>query len=199
MQDVSLLNKNLLTVSFCFPSTMLALSTLPYQDKENKDRKQLATRCFFIFKETIIMTQKNKEELSKGGRPPADNGRTKIIAGRFTIKEVEQINGIAKLYNLSKTELIRSKLLENIEPTLINGAEFTKELRSIGTEIAHIGNNINQLAKHANSLAKVGAMDDSVINRFNVYMNIYNNQSIELNTLLRKIIRISSKRVKNDS
>lgn len=145
------------------------------------------------------MSKTDRDILNKGGRPKVEDGRTKLIGGRFTEMEVQQINKMAKLYNLSKTDLLRSKLLDNIEPSIINGAEFTNELRTIGTELAHIGNNINQLAKHANSLDKIGAMNDSVISRFNILMNNHNREIKELNILLRNITRISSKSLRNGS
>jgi len=136
------------------------------------------------------------EGTNKGGRPPFEEPRKKRIECRFTEKEYQLIEHMERVFSLSKANLIRTRVLENAEPLILDGLEFAKELRAIGTELGRAGNNINQLAKHANTLEKSGLLNESVVTRFNVLIESYNVVQTELIKTLRKVTRDSAKKYK---
>jgi phosphoenolpyruvate carboxylase len=136
------------------------------------------------------------EGTNKGGRPPFEETRKKRIECRFTEKEYQLIEEMEHVFSLSKANLIRSRVLESAEPLILNGLEFAKELRTIGTELGRAGNNINQLAKHANTLEKCGLLNESVVARFNVLIESYNVVQTDLIKTLRKVTRDSAKKYK---
>jgi len=142
------------------------------------------------------MNKAASDGTNKGGRPVALEPRNRSIHCRFTEKEHQLIEHMERVFSLSKANLIRTRVLENAEPLILDGLEFAKELRAIGTELGRAGNNINQLAKHANTLEKSGLLNESVVTRFNVLIESYNVVQTELIKTLRKVTRDSAKKYK---
>lgn len=134
-----------------------------------------------------------KREIGKPklrGRPQKDNGkRTKKIDTRFTEDEYRLILDLEKELGISKTDLIRLRVLENAPNVVVNAAALIGDLDAIGAELGRSGNNINQLAHYANVLKKRGVLSAVVIERFNLLFETYNRQHKELIIALRQVIR----------
>jgi hypothetical protein len=124
------------------------------------------------------------------GRPKMGGGRkTKFINVRFTEDEYNVVSDLEKELGISKTELIRIRLLADAKKTVINSKELIRHLDTIGAEMGRVGNNINQLAKHANILKLQGSLTPSVADRFNFLFEEYQNVQQALEAALRKILR----------
>lgn len=96
-------------------------------------------------------------------------------------------------FGISKTELLRMRVLNDAHKIVINGAELLKVLDKAGAELGRSGNNINQLAKHANTLKLTGTVTPQVIAHFNQLMEDYIQIQRALEVSLRKIIRLMGK------
>jgi hypothetical protein len=128
------------------------------------------------------------------GRPKLKEGsRCRKIDARFTEAEYKLVIAIETELGISKTELVRMRVLNNAGNIVINSRELLKHLDNIGAEMARSGNNINQLARHANTLRLQGALSPAVIAKFTglleAHIKLY--QSLEI--ALRKIIRAMGK------
>jgi len=124
------------------------------------------------------------------GRPLKTEGkRTKKIDARFTEDEFKVVLELEKALGISRTDLVRTRLLQNARLTVINAKELIALLDSIGSEIGRCGNNINQLAKYANVLNKYGRLSPVVMERFNLLFEDYTENQKKLEISLRKIIR----------
>jgi len=124
------------------------------------------------------------------GRPQLKEGkRTKFINVRFTEDEYKEVAELEKELALSKTDLIRMRILSDTKKTVINAKELIKHLDTVGAEMGRIGNNINQLAKYANTLKLQGALNPMVVERFNQLFEGYIQIQQLLEASLRKIIR----------
>ncbi|PAW95754.1 plasmid mobilization relaxosome protein MobC [Mucilaginibacter sp. MD40] len=124
------------------------------------------------------------------GRPQLAAGkRTKFINVRFTEGEFREVTALEKELGVSKTELIRMRVLSNAKKAVINARELIKNMDGVGAEMGRIGNNINQLAKHANTLKLKGQLSPQVIQNFNDLFEEYIQIQQSLEAALRKIIR----------
>jgi hypothetical protein len=124
------------------------------------------------------------------GRPKLKEGkRTKFINVRFTENEYKEVIDLEKALGISKTELIRMKVLSDARKTVINSKELILHLDRVGAELGRIGNNINQLAKHANILKLQGALNPLIISEFNVLFSDHIKVQQMLEISLRRIIR----------
>src|SRR5438067_1532438 len=93
------------------------------------------------------------------GRPQLENGkRSKKIDARFTEEEYKIILSLEKTLGISKTEVLRRRVLNNAETTVINAKELITSIDNIFADMGRVGNNINQLARHANTLKLQGAL-----------------------------------------
>jgi hypothetical protein len=115
--------------------------------------------------------------------------RVKKIDARFTPDEYKIIEGLAAGLGLSKTDLVRRRLLENGPQIIVDAKAMLTELNRIGSELGRSGNNINQLARHANILKKKNSLPPGVIERFNTLFAGYLEQLRMLEVALRKILR----------
>ena len=130
-----------------------------------------------------------QDRRSRPGRPTkADANRTKKITVRFTEDEYRTISELEETLGISKTDLVRERLLHGARLTIINAKELTAVLNVIGTELGRSGNNINQLARHANTLNKQGAPSPVLMEYFNVLFTTHLENRKQLETALRKII-----------
>lgn len=117
--------------------------------------------------------------------------RIKKIDTRFTEDEYQIICGLEKALGLTKTELVRQRLLSNAGLLVVNAKELIVLLDQVGTEMGRCGNNINQLAKYANILKKRGVLSPVVVERFNVLFEQYLKNQQALDTSLRKVFRMT--------
>src|SRR5258708_38289022 len=116
------------------------------------------------------------------GRPQKLAGkRNKKIDARFTAEEYRVICELELTLGLTKTELVRQRLLSNAGLLVVNAKELIVLLDQVGAEMGRCGNNINQLAKYANILKKRGMLSPVVIERFNVLFEQYlkNQQALD--------------------
>ncbi|GGA95623.1 plasmid mobilization protein [Mucilaginibacter rubeus] len=124
------------------------------------------------------------------GRPTVKEGkRTKFINVRFTEDEFKEIVELEQQLGLSRTELIRMRVLADTQKIVVNSRVLIKYLDDVGAEMGRIGNNINQLAKHANVLNLKGQLDPLIVDRFNYLFNDYIKVQQVLEATFRKIIR----------
>jgi hypothetical protein len=124
------------------------------------------------------------------GRPKLKDGkRTKFINVRFTEDEYKDIAELEKQLGITKTDLIRMRILSDAKKTVINSRELIKYIDDAGAEMGRIGNNINQLAKHANTLKLKGALNLVIIEQFNRLFEEYIRVQQQFEVSLRKIIR----------
>lgn len=117
--------------------------------------------------------------------------RIKKIDVRFTEDEYKIICELEKTLGLTKTELIRQRLLSNAGLLVVNANELIVLLDQVGAEMGRCGNNINQLAKYANILKKRGMLSPVVIERFNVLFEQYLKNQQALDASLRKVFRMT--------
>jgi hypothetical protein len=115
--------------------------------------------------------------------------RTKKIDARFTEAEYNIILALEKELGISKTDLVRSRLLDNAPAVVLNAKELIRTLDSISAELGHSGNNINQLARYANILNKKRILSPMVMENFNKLFKQYLAQQQILETTLRRVVR----------
>lgn len=128
------------------------------------------------------------------GRPVITEGkRTKKIDVRFTEDEYRTILALENELGICKTDLVRTRLLQNAPAILINAREAIAQLDAIGAELGRSGNNINQLARYANTLRKRDILSPFVIERFNTLFECYIVNQKDLETALRKVIRLAGR------
>lgn len=126
------------------------------------------------------------------GRPVKEQGkRIKKIDARFTQDEYDTILELEKTLGVRKTDLVRTRLLQDARLTIINAKELIGFLDNIGAEMGRCGNNINQLAKYGNVLKKKGLLSPIVAERFNILFEQYIENQKQLEISLRKIIRMA--------
>jgi len=126
----------------------------------------------------------------KAGRPQkAEDKRTKKIDVRFTEAEYRTIAELEETLGISKTELVRERLLHGARLTILNARELAAGLDKIGTELGRSGNNINQLARYANTLNKQSVLSSQVMDEFNRLFAGHVDRQSELTVVLRKILR----------
>jgi hypothetical protein len=124
------------------------------------------------------------------GRPLKKVGkRTFKIDVRFTEEEYKLITTMERALGISKTKLVRSRLLHNGAGAVVNAKEVIHELNRIGAELGRSGNNLNQLAHYANILNVKNILSPMVVDRFNLLLENHLKSRTELDTSLRKIIR----------
>jgi hypothetical protein len=128
------------------------------------------------------------------GRPQLKTGkRSKKIDARFTEEEYNLVISMETELGISKTELVRMRLLNNAGNIVVNSRELLRHLDSIGAEMGRSGNNINQLAKHANTLKLQGELSPFVAAKFNELLGDHIKICQLLEVALRKIIRAMGK------
>jgi hypothetical protein len=131
------------------------------------------------------------EDPKRKGRPPKKEGkRTFKIDVRFTEEEYKLISELETALGLSKTKLVRMRLLDNGAGVIINSKELIGNLNQIGAELGRSGNNLNQLAHYANVLKLKNILSPVVAERFNLLLVDHLKSRTELDRSLRKIIRM---------
>ena len=124
------------------------------------------------------------------GRPELKTGKkTKYLQARLSEEEYQMLVTTAKELNLSQTELIRARVLNNNQSLLINAKEAIQTLDKISMELNRAGNNINQIARYTNSLKLLEKEDNAILKQFNSLFSNYINTQQDLEKALRKIMR----------
>ena len=124
------------------------------------------------------------------GRPSLKSGkRIKKVDVRFTEEEYLVIVALEKSLAISKTELIRMRVLNRSSAIVINAKAMIDHLDLIGAELGRTGNNINQLARYANTLHKRGLLSVQIMDRFELLFHKHIEIQNLLEVSLRKIIR----------
>ena len=127
------------------------------------------------------------------GRPPLVSGkRIKKIDVRFTQEEFDFVIAMEKASGMKKADLIRKKLLLEGERMLVDSKAVLNGMDEIGVELAKAGNNVNQLARYANILNKDGLLSAVVVDRLLLELRKYNKIKMDLERLMRKLIRLIS-------
>ncbi|WP_316799678.1 plasmid mobilization protein [Pedobacter frigidisoli] len=125
------------------------------------------------------------------GRPVLDCGkREKKIDVRFTQEEFDLILQMEKSSGMRKAELIRKKLLSEGEKILLDSKAVMNSLDAVGLELSRAGNNINQLSRYANILNRDGLLSAVVVDRLLLELRKYNEIKMDLDRLMRKLIRM---------
>ena len=128
------------------------------------------------------------------GRPLLESGkRTKKIDVRFTEDEYNLIISLEKTLGISKTDLLRKRVLNNARATIINAKDLIISLDNIFAEMGRVGNNINQLAKHANTQKMQGTLSPLIIEQFDTLFLKYLQSQQQLEITLRKVIRLAGR------
>jgi hypothetical protein len=128
------------------------------------------------------------------GRPQLKEGkRTKKIDVRFTEAEYKIVLELEKSLGISKTDLVRERLLNIASKTVVNAKELINQLDRVGLELGRSGNNINQLARYANVLINKGVLSPVVVERFNLLFAQYLENQRSLDAALRNIMRALGK------
>ena len=128
------------------------------------------------------------------GRPQLESGkRSRKIDVRFTEDEYNLITSLENALGISKTELLRKRVLNDAGATIVNAKDLIVSLDNIFAEMGRVGNNINQLAKHANTLKLQGAISPLIIDQFDAYFLKYLQLQQQLEISLRKVIRLVGK------
>lgn len=109
---------------------------------------------------------------------------------RLSEQELMQFLELEKSLGISRSDIVRIRVLKNAANMLTNTKELMKKLDSIGAELGRSGNNINQLAKHANILQKQGLLSQSVATEFTSLLGGYITVQQELEKNIRQIIRL---------
>jgi hypothetical protein len=135
----------------------------------------------------------NKNVRLKGRPVMAIGKRVRKIDVRFTQEEYEKIIALEKQLGISKTELVRMRVLKDSGLLVVNARDLMKRLDVLGAELSRVGNNINQLARYANILNKRGLLSPQIIERSNQVMSDYVCGQQQLEIIIRKIIRSMGK------
>ncbi|MEJ2880404.1 plasmid mobilization protein [Pedobacter sp. GR22-6] len=170
------------------PTEIAAQHLWPRSDLALASSLQSIFREFSLLATHRLFMDDKKKRLA--GRPVMKSGkRSKKIEARFTEEEFNAIVAMEKKYGISRTDLVRLKLLSSSGHLIVNAGALLLPLDAIGAELGRNGNNINQLAKYANTLAKRGMLSPQIIERFNVLLAAHGLIQQKLEVSLRKIIR----------
>jgi hypothetical protein len=130
------------------------------------------------------------EDPKRKGRPPLTEGRrTFKIDVRFTADEYKLILDMEQAVGISKTNLVRQRVLKNGDGTVINAKALISALNQIGAELGRSGNNLNQLAHYANVLNLKEILSPGVVERYLLLLEENLKSRSKLDATLRKIIR----------
>ena len=128
------------------------------------------------------------------GRPKMEREkRNKKIDARFTQTEYNLVVAMETALGISKTELVRMRLLNGSEKMLLNSRELVRQMDALGAEMGRIGNNINQLARHANRMNLQGEVPTYIAGQFNELFEQYLGSQQRLEVVFRTLIRLAGK------
>lgn len=116
--------------------------------------------------------------------------KTRRFELRLSEGELQQFLELERFLGISRSDIVRIRVLKNSQGILINTKELMKVLDSTGAELGRAGNNINQLARHANVLAKQGILNHEIISEFNILLTSYISVQQELEKIMRQLIRL---------
>lgn len=116
--------------------------------------------------------------------------KTRRFELRLSEVELQQFLELERFLGISRSDIVRIRVLKNSQGILINTKELMKVLDSTGAELGRAGNNINQLARHANGLAKQRMLNHEIISEFNILLTSYISVQQELEKIMRQLIRL---------
>jgi len=116
--------------------------------------------------------------------------KTRRFELRLSEGELQQFLELEKSLGITRSDIIRIRVLQNASGMLINTKELMKVLDATGAELGRAGNNINQLARHANVLVKQGMLNQDIVCEFNILLGNYITVQQELEKNLRHLIRL---------
>jgi hypothetical protein len=116
--------------------------------------------------------------------------RVRRFEVRLTEDEYKHLLLLEEQLGLSRTEIIRIRVLQDPGKILVNARQALSKLDLIGTELGRAGNNINQLARHANTLNRLGKLTPNVVRDFNRLFEQYYLIREQTETSLRQLIRL---------
>ena len=129
-----------------------------------------------------------------GNSHPSKDGLSAPKIRRFELRlseqELKQFLELEKSLGISRSDIVRIRVLKNAANMLVNAKELMKKLDATGAELGRSGNNINQLARHANILHKQGLLSQSIATEFNSLLGEYIALQQELERVIRQIIRL---------
>jgi hypothetical protein len=135
------------------------------------------------------------KKLQLTGRPRLENGRrNKVIKARLTETEFNQVESLVAELGMTATDLVRIRVLKDIDKVAVNSREVLNRLDLIGTEMGHIGNNINQLARHANTMKLKDVVAPELIREFDSLFELYIGLQRDLERTLRSVMRLMANR-----
>jgi len=130
-----------------------------------------------------------KKVPKKAGRPVMISGkRIHLIKAKLTDAELELLIQLQQQSGLTRTELIRKRVLAG-KVLSLNTSQIISVFDPIGTELGRAGNNINQLARHANMLNKQQKLEATIVATFNALLAEYIQIQGELEKALRQLLR----------
>lgn len=109
---------------------------------------------------------------------------------RLTEHECNQLKALEKASGVSRSDIVRLRVLRNSDKTLIHGGQLIQKLDTVGVELSRAGNNINQLARHANTLDKRGEIHMLQVSEVDRLLGEHIKLQRELEVLMRQIIRM---------
>jgi hypothetical protein len=129
-----------------------------------------------------------------GNRHPSKDRLSAPKIRRFELRlsepELKQFLELEKSLGISRSNIVRIRVLKNATNMLLNAKELMTKLDATGAELGRSGNNINQLARHANLLHKQGLLSQSIATEFNSLLGEYITIQQELEKVIRQIIRL---------
>lgn len=129
------------------------------------------------------------------GRPRLEKDlRNKVIKARLTEAEFNTVESLVAELGMTATDLVRMRVLKDMDKVAVNAREVLNRLDLIGTEMGRIGNNINQLARHANTMKLKGIVDPEVIREFDSLFEHYIGLQYDLERTLRAVMRMTANR-----
>ncbi len=162
-------------MSFCRTET-------EFRRKRNLARRRVAGKPRNLFSMA--------EDPKRKGRPLLTGGkRTFKIDVRFTEDEYKLILEMEQALGISRTNLVRQRLLKNGDGIIINTKALILELNQIGAELGRSGNNLNQLAHYSNVLNLKEILSPVVVERYLLLLDENLKSRSKLDATLRKIIR----------
>lgn len=132
--------------------------------------------------------------MAQSRKPPTlSKAETKTCRFELRLTELEcnQLKALERASGVSRSDIVRLRVLKNSGRTLINGGELMHKLDALGVELSRAGNNINQLARHANTLDKRGELHALQAFEISRLLGDYTRLQREIEGTMRQMIRLT--------
>lgn len=129
-------------------------------------------------------------DIEQSGRGSSTRiNRTRKIDVRFTEAEYQQILELERTLGVNKTDLVRSRVLDELPKVAGNAKVMMAQMEEITLEIRRCGNNINQIARHVNAMNLKGAIPAYIFEHFSGLFERYLDVLKRWESLMRQLIR----------